>query len=182
MGRLLCVACRVGIFYAFFNPARKPPQIRCGSSSRVSGEEFRRHLARIAAADLRRVSGSVPQQEKSAAHARTRMGPRPKRLLRRSLCKSHRSSSSEGARSSVTLLARIACEARASATARGGIPKGAQPSLASLCLLSAGQKVGAPRGLSASKESMINLKKHERDQESSQEKTSARSLRSAPQG
>ena len=67
-------------FYAFFKPARKPPQIRCGSSSRVSGEEFRRHLARIAAADLRRVSGSVPQQEKSAAHARTRMGPRPKRL------------------------------------------------------------------------------------------------------
>ena len=33
----------------------------------------------------------------------------------------------------------------------GGIPKGAQPSLASLCLLSAGQKVGARRGLSASK-------------------------------
>ena len=39
--------------------------------------------------------------------------------------------------------ARIAAEGRASATA-GGIPKGAQPSLASLCLLSAGQKVGAP--------------------------------------
>ena len=30
---------------------------------------------------------------------------------------------------------------------QGGIPKGAQPSLASLCLLSAGQKVGARRGL-----------------------------------
>ena len=56
----------------------------------------------------------------------------------------------QAARSSVTPLARIAAEGRASATA-GGIPKGAQPSLASLCLLSAGQKVGARRGLSASK-------------------------------
>ena len=41
---------------------------------------------------------------------------------------------------------------------RGGIPKGAQPSLASLCLLSAGQKVGARRGLSASKGKSKNLK------------------------
>ena len=45
----------------------------------------------------------------------------------------------------------------------GGIPKGAQPSLASLCLLSAGQKVGARRGLSASKESIRNLEKGKED-------------------
>ena len=67
------------------------------------------------------------------------------------------SSCRAAARSSVTPLARIAAEGRASATASGGIPKGAQPSLASLCLLSAGQKVGARRGLSASKEKIIIL-------------------------
>ena len=37
----------------------------------------------------------------------------------------------------------VVAAGHSSATA-GGIPKGAQPSLASLCLLSAGQKVGAP--------------------------------------
>ena len=47
---------------------------------------------------------------------------------------------------------------------QGGIPKGAQPSLASLCLLSAGQKVGARRGPSASKEETIILKKGKGDQ------------------
>ena len=66
--------------------------------------------------------------------------------------KSPGSSCREAARSSVTPLARIAAAGRASATASGGIPKVAQPSLASLCLLSAGQKVGARRGLSASKD------------------------------
>ena len=53
------------------------------------------------------------------------------------------SSCREAARSSVTSLARLWPKAHSSATASGGIPKGAQPSLASLCLLSAGQKVGA---------------------------------------
>ena len=49
---------------------------------------------------------------------------------------------------------------------RGGIPKGAQPSLASLCLLSAGQKVGARRGLSASKGKIKNLRKDKGDNKS----------------
>ena len=65
------------------------------------------------------------------------------------------SSCREAARSSVTPLARL-CRRHSSATASGGIPKGAQPSLASLCLLSAGQKVGARRGLSASKGKIKN--------------------------
>ncbi len=143
MGRLLCVACRVGIFYAFFNPVRKlQPRKR-----------------------QRSPTGKV---RRSCANAH---GTASKTALRRSLCKSHRSSSSEGARSSVTLLARIACEARASATARGGIPKGAQPSLASLCLLSAGQKVGARRGLSASKEKVKNFKNVKRVKKPSAKKS-----------
>ena len=71
----------------------------------------------------------------------------------------------QAARSSVTPLARIAAEGRASATA-GGIPKGAQPSLASLCLLSAGQKVGARRGLSASKGKRKNLIRRKKDRKS----------------
>ena len=54
-----------------------------------------------------------------------------------------------------------------SATAVGGIPKGAQPSLASLCLLSAGQKVGARRGLSASKGKDKIIKKRKEDQKTS---------------
>ena len=161
MGRLLCVACRVGIFYAFFNPVRKlQPRKR-----------------------QRSPTGKV---RRSCANAH---GTASKTALRRSLCKSHRSSSSEGARSSVTLLARIACEARASATARGGIPKGAQPSLASLCLLSAGQKVGAParpakcpEGVSASKEKVKNFKNVKRVKKAFGKKIIARSLRSAPQG
>ena len=93
----------------------------------------------------------VPQREKSAGHARTRMGQRSLRLCRQRLRKSPGSSCREAARSSVTPLARL-CRRHSSATAVGGIPKGAQPSLASLCLLSAGQKVGARRGPSASKE------------------------------
>ena len=51
----------------------------------------------------------------------------------------------------------------APARPQGGIPKGAQPSLASLCLLSAGQKVGARRGLSASKGKDKIFKKHKKD-------------------
>ncbi len=59
------------------------------------------------------------------------------------LRKSPGSSCREAARSSVTPLARLWPQATL-ARPPGGIPKGAQPSLASLCLLSAGQKVGAP--------------------------------------
>ena len=99
----------------------------------------------------------VPQREKSADHARRRMGQRPKRLLQQRLRKSPGSSCREAARSSVTPLARLWPQATL-ARPQGGIPKGAQPSLASLCLLSAGQKVGARRGLSASKGKSKNLK------------------------
>ncbi len=174
MGRLLCVACRVGIFYAFFNPVRKlqprkrrgvPPSPRANCGRRPSPRKRQRFP-----------TGKV---RRSCANAH---GTASKTALRRSLCKSHRSSSSEGARSSVTLLARIACEARASATARGGIPKGAQPSLASLCLLSAGQKVGARRGLSASKEKVKNFKNVKRVKKAFGKKIIACGLRSAPQG
>ena len=119
-------------------------------------------LATAAAPPPLRLGAYAPLPPRSqtgtfADHARQRMVPRPKRLLRQRLRKSPGSSCREAARSSVTPLARIACEARASATASGGIPKGAQPSLASLCLLSAGQKVGARRGPSASKEQIKNL-------------------------
>ena len=83
--------------------------------------------------------------------------------LRQRLRKSPGSSCREAARSSVTSLARLWPKATL-ARPPGGIPKGAQPSLASLCLLSAGQKVGARRGLSASKGKIRNLRKGKRDQ------------------
>ena len=58
---------------------------------------------------------------------------------------------------SVTPLARL-CRRHSSATAEGESQRGRRPSLASLCLLSAGQKVGARRGLSASKGKNYNFK------------------------
>ena len=69
----------------------------------------------------------VPQREKSADHARTRMGQRSKRLLRQRLRKSPGSSCREAARSSVTPLARIAAAGRASATAEGESQRGRSP-------------------------------------------------------
>ena len=73
------------------------------------------------------------------------------------------SSCRNAARSSVTPLARLWPQATL-ARPPGGIPKGAQPSLASLCLLSAGQKVGARRGLSASKGKVKILSKRKEGQ------------------
>ena len=72
------------------------------------------------------------------------------------------SSSRNAARSSAVPSRELRPQA-APARPPGGIPKGAQPSLASLCLLSAGQKVGARRGPSASKGEIKNLKKRKED-------------------
>ena len=86
-------------------------------------------LATIAAPPPLRVGGwrplapHVPQREKSADHARTRMVPRPKRLLRRSLRKSRGSSCRAAARSSVTPLARLWPQATL-ARPPAGNPKG----------------------------------------------------------
>ena len=85
----------------------------------------------------------VPQRGKSANHARQRMVPRSKRLLRQRLRKSARKLQPRSGEEFRCSLARIAAEGRASATA-GGIPKGAQPSLACLCLLSAGAESRGP--------------------------------------
>ena len=101
-----------------------------------------------------------------AIPARMRLGPRPKRLLRRSL----RKSSAEALRREAaagsanprfySLFWRANCGRRPrQRDRRGGIPKGAQPSLASLCLLSAGQKVGAPARPERVEGKIINLKK-----------------------
>ena len=80
------------------------------------------------------------------------------------------SSCREAARSSVTPLARLWPQATLARPPAGGIPKGAQPSLASLCLLSAGQKVGARRGLSASKGKLKILRKRQEDKKESPER------------
>ena len=65
----------------------------------------------------------VPCQEKSADHARTRMGPRPKWLCGQRLRKSPGSSCREAARSSVTSLARLWPKATLARPQRGN-PKG----------------------------------------------------------
>ena len=54
---------------------------------------------------------------------------------------------------------------------QGESQRGAQPSLASLCLLSAGQKVGARRGPSASKEKLKIFKRHKKGKETSRQKS-----------
>ena len=69
----------------------------------------------------------VPRWGTSADHARTRMGPRSTRLLQQRLRKSPGSSCRAAARSSVTPLARIAAEGRASATAEGESQRGRSP-------------------------------------------------------
>ena len=177
-------------FYAFFKPARKPPQIRCGSSSRVSGEEFRRHLARIAAADLRRVSGSVPQQEKSAAHARTRMGPRPKRLCDEAFANLTEAPAPKerGVRSLSSRELR-AKHAPARPRAEGGNPKGGAAlfgqSLPTFCWPeSRGPRAACEvprRGKRVEGESK-KFQKRKEGKKAFGKKIIARSLRSAPQG
>ena len=98
----------------------------------------------------------VPHWGKFADHARTRMVPRPKRLLRQRLRKSNAEAPAAQRRGVRLAPSRELRPKAAPARPPGGIPKGAQPSLASLCLLSAGQIVGARRGLSASKGKIKN--------------------------
>ena len=80
---------------------------------------------------------------------RMRLGPRPKRLLQRNANPARKLLPRSGGGFRRPL-------ARKSATAEGESP---QPSLASLCLLSAGQKVGAPARPERVEGKIINLKK-----------------------
>ena len=135
-----------------------------GKGERVRAR-LRPHLHRAGAGvpQRGRWAGGAPLPPRSpkgkfADHARQRMGPRA-RLCGNASANLRGSSCREAARSSVTPLARLWPQATLARPPAGGIPKGAQPSLASLCLLSAGQKVGARRGLSASKGKSKILKK-----------------------
>ncbi len=103
--------------------AAAPPPLRGGGFAPwPPAFPVRKSLPVMRVWGLRPLAPCVPQRGKFADHARQRMVPRPKRLLRQRLRKSPGSSCREAARSSVTPLARL-CRRHSSATARGN-PKG----------------------------------------------------------
>ena len=102
-----------------------PPPLRVGGFAPLPPKvpqrgKFAGHARRWG---LRPLAPKVPHWETFACHARTRMGQRPKRLLRRSPRKSARKLQPQRGEEFRRPLARIAAAGRASATARGN-PKG----------------------------------------------------------
>ena len=105
----------------------------------------------------------VPQRERLPVMRDMRMVPRPKRLLRRSLRKSPGSSCRAAARSSVTPLARLWPQATLARPPAGESQRGRSPLWPVFAYFLLAQKVGARRGLSASKGKIRNLRRHKRD-------------------